>query len=54
VPEGIEEEAPLLPDDVLELYPRQLSPRDHAEQRVVEPGVRLSSLLEQGGGERGR
>ena len=54
VPERVEEEAPLLPDDVLEAGPGKLPPVDHLEQRVVEPGVRFLSLLEQRGGERGR
>src|SRR5207253_6527608 len=48
VAEGVEEEAPLLPDHALELRPAELAVPDHVEERMVVPGVRLSRLEENG------
>src|SRR5881296_1421799 len=53
VAKRVEEEAALLADHALQLRAAELAVPDHVEQRVVEPGMRLTRFLEKRGGERG-
>src|SRR5712692_3759598 len=51
VAQGVEEEAPLLADDVPDLVAAQLAGADHPEEPVVEPGMGVPRLREQRRGE---
>jgi hypothetical protein len=53
VAEGVEEEGALLADDVADLLAGELAVRHHAEQPVVQPGMRVLGFLQQARGEVG-